>query len=421
MRLGIYPRTSVKLALCLLLTLPTLNCYLQAQPEAQPATVIRSDRADSLGPLSEMVLLSNFKSKRASSWNRLGQNKDFVSIPAGRTQLLLEEKGAGVISHIYWTYIEKDENRRENLFRGLVFRAFWDGAQKPAIEVPLGDFFGVSNGRMRPFQSLAFVSNPGSKGEPDTWGFNCYLPMPFPQGARIEVENQGTAQLRLWYHIDYRLYDDAADIPPQAGRLHAVWRRENLTTAVPVPKGPDNPVTQIANLTGKENYSILDVEGDGQFVGYFLTVVNLKRDGWAWWGEGDDMVFIDGEGFPPSIHGTGSEEIFGGGACPAIEFTGPYTGFHCVENWNGEQWLGTNGMYRFYVTDPIRFRKAIRVTIEHGHGNDKANDYSSVAFWYQKGVNQKLPPLAAFTERAHRTDYTNTAKATPADAKKSEP
>jgi hypothetical protein len=59
-------------------------------------------------------------------------------------------------------------------------------------------------------------------------------------------------------------------------------------------------------------------------------------------------------------------------------------------------------MYRFYVMDPIGFKEAIRVTIEHGHGNDKANDYSSVAFWYQRGVNEGLPPLAPLSERTVR-------------------
>ncbi|MFB3902361.1 MAG: glycoside hydrolase family 172 protein [Acidobacteriota bacterium] len=410
MRTGTRSRVPVRETGFMLLALLTLHYSLQAGSTAG----LRPGMAESLGPLAEMVLLGDYTSKRASSWNRFGQNKDHVNIAPGGTHVLLEEKGAGIIKHVYWTYIDKDEKRRENLFRGLVFRAFWDGSAKPAIEVPLGDLFGVSNGLLRPIESLAFVTNPGSKAEPDSWGFNCYLPMPFAEGARIEVENQGPAQMRIWYHIDYQLFDSPTAIPPQAGRLHALWRRENLTTGVPFPKGPDkNNMThrwKIENLTGKENYSILDVEGDGQFVGYFLTVVNLKGDPWTWWGEGDDMVFIDGESFPPSIHGTGSEEIFGGGACPAVEFSGPYTGFHCVENWNGENWLGTNGMYRFYVSDAIRFRKSIRVTLEHGHGNNKANDYSSVAFWYQKGVNQKLPPLPPLSERLHRTEYTNIPK-----------
>ena len=111
------------------------------------------------------------------------------------------------------------------------------------------------------------------------------------------------------------------------------------------------------------------------------------------------MVFIDGENFPPSIHGTGTEEISGGGAGPAKEYSGPYTGFHCVQNQNGETYWGTNGTYRFYLTDALRFHKSIRVSLEHGHNNDRANDYSSVAFWYQKGVNMDQRRLAPVSER----------------------
>jgi hypothetical protein len=368
--------------------------------EAKPR--LDTNAAVSFGNLSEMVLLGDFTSKRASSWNRQGQNQDNVTIPPGETRVLMEESSAGSIDHIYWTYIEANQGRREMLFRGLVLRAYWDGVRTPSIEVPLGDFFGVSNGLLRPINSLAFVSNPGGVNRPNTRGFNCYLPMPFARGARIEIENQASEPTRIWFHIDYRLYGNPAAVPERAGRLHSLWRRENPTTALPSPESNEE-ADKLQNLTGKDNYVVLDVQGDGQFVGYFLTVVNLKTNR-PWWGEGDDMIFIDGEGFPPSIHGTGSEEIFGGGACPATEFTGPYTGFHCIENWTGK-WLGTNGMYRFYVNDPIRFRKSLRVTLEHGHANNRSNDYSSVAFWYQKGVNGKLPPLPAFSERRFRTDY----------------
>lgn len=345
------------------------------------------------GVLSDACILRDFRSKRASCWDRTGGNADWLIIAAGKTQTLLDEKQAGCVKHFYWAYIDEGEAPRVNVFRGLVLRAFWDGADKPSIEAPLGDFFGVSNGQVRPILSLAFTTNPGFDTEAqNSWGFNCYLPMPFSGGARIELENQGGVDARIWYHIDYQLHDDPAAVPAQAGRLHAQWNRENRTKAIPRPGlGKLN-----SNLTGGENYTILNVEGNGQFVGYFLTVVNAHR---GWWGEGDDMVFIDGEGFPPSIHGTGTEEIFGGGASPPKEYSGPYTGFHCIENRSNYRWWGTNGMYRLYLTDPLRFRKSIRVSLEHGHANDLANDYSSVAFWYQEGINKKLPSLPPLAGR----------------------
>lgn len=125
----------------------------------------------------------------------------------------------------------------------------------------------------------------------------------------------------------------------------------------------------------------------------------------GWWGEGDDMVFIDGDTWPPSIHGTGTEEIFGGGACPAMEYNTDYCGFHLISN---RDYSRHNSMYRFFVTDPIRFKKSIRYTIEHGHGNNFENDYSSVAYWYQQEphvksnilpVNERMPLLMTSDEK----------------------
>lgn len=351
--------------------------------------------ADMFSPLYR---LRDFQSKRSSTWDRTGKNRDWVMIAPGETAEVMAESGAGCIRHVYWTYIygqpssihTDQEAPRMNVFRGLVFRAYWDGNAAPSIEAPLGDLFGVTNGQVRPLRSLAFTTNEGKdRAGRESWGFNCYLPMPFASGARIEIENQGETEARIWVHIDYELWNETPG--EDVGRLHALWRREPRT------RGDGPPWDENVNLGGDDNYVILDTRGDGQFAGYFLTVVNRER---VWWGEGDDMIFIDGEAFPPSFHGTGTEEIFGGGACPVTEFGGPYTGFHCIENRGGYDWWGTNGMYRFHINDPIRFRESIRVTLEHGHGNDQDNDYSTVAFWYQKGTAETREPLPALNERA---------------------
>ena len=373
---------TARLITCLLIS----SCVTAAQP---PQSI-----TDDGTLLSKMPVLRDFRSKRVSSWDRSGQNSDWLTIAPGKTANLLTEQGTGCIKHFYWAYIEKEEQNRLNLFRGVVLKMFWDGSDKPSVEVPLGDFFGVTNGQIRPIRSLAFVTNPGLYQEAQlSWGFNCYLPMPFASGARIELENQGGQDAKIWFHIDYELYNKSASLAPDVGRFHALWHRENPTQTV---KHDVNDWNKAVNLTGKDNYTILDTKADGQFVGYFLTVVNHQRE---WWGEGDDMIFIDGEVWPPSFHGTGTEEIFGGGACPVTEYTGPYTGFHCIENRSDYRWYGTTGAYRFYLTDPIRFKKSIRVTIEHGHANDKSNDYSTTAFWYQKGTNKDLPPLPSLEAR----------------------
>ena len=205
------------LALCVALAL-TLAIGVSVLRERTAPRPARRGEITAAGFLSETFLLRDFRSKRASSWNRTGKNQDYLVIPAGATRPLLREEGAGCVRHFYWAYIEGNEANRRSLFRGVVLRAFWDGASTPSIEVPLGDLFGVSNGQVRALKSLAFVTNPGSRMEDRSWGFNCYLPMPFSSGARIELENQTDRDARVWFHIDYQLYGGGSAIPASAVR-----------------------------------------------------------------------------------------------------------------------------------------------------------------------------------------------------------
>jgi hypothetical protein len=275
---------------------------------------------------------------------------------------------------------------------------YWDDDRTPSVEVPLGDFFGIGHCRVRYFTSLLLCLNPGAPLI-GTDGLNCYFPMPFSKKARVEVFNESKFSLhRLWYHIDYV---EDKDLDVDSGRFHAQWRRENPCKGI-LPPGilkltPSQQTGDVGkNTTGQENYVILEAKGRGNYIGCVLNVDNIEG---GWWGEGDDMIFIDGEKWPPSLHGTGTEEIFGGGACPNIEYSGPYTGFHLISN---ADWSGKNSMYRFFVVDPISFSKSIKVTIEHGHANNLSNDYSSVAYWFQHEPHSNFPPLPPANERLPR-------------------
>lgn len=333
-------------------------------------------------------------SRRASSWDRTGGNDDCIRVNSGECRTLLEVEGPGKITHIYFTLIDPHPYD----YRDAVLRMYWDGAEKPSVEVPLGDFFCISNCMVRRFASLMMAVNPGAGPHLANNGINCYFPMPFTSGARIEIHNQGPRILggimgRLWYHIDY---ETGVCCGESTGRFHAHWRRENPTLAWDDAPLANRGCFPRLNATDEHNYLILDTHGEGHVAGLFLQVDNLQG---GWYGEGDDMIFIDGEGWPPSIHGTGSEEIFGGGACPDKEYAGPYTGYVLVENQGGEVFKGKNAMYRWYLLDPIRFSKSIRMSIEHGHGNDYVNDYSSVVYWYQRGCNMELPELPPVKSR----------------------
>lgn len=345
-------------------------------------------------PYRHLFTLTSARTKRASSWDTTGGNRDFIQIGAGETATLLDVQGPGCITHFYWTMINADPFD----FRDAVLRMYWDGEKDPSVEVPLGDFFGAAHGRVQDFTSLLLAVNLGQAG---SHGFNAYFPMPFASGARITLEHQGPSRLgglfgAYWYHIEY----EELDQPPgdEVGRFHAQWRRENLTRSVD-PKQTNVQLWGGQNLTGDENYLILEAKGRGQLVGIHLQVDNVAG---GWYGEGDDMIFVDGERWPPSLHGTGSEEVFGGGACPDRVYAGPYTGYHLVENEAGNTWAGRNAMYRWYIHDPVRFSQSLRMTIEHGHANNFENDYASVAYWYQSESHERFPELPGRAERLPR-------------------
>lgn len=346
-------------------------------------------------PCASLLMTTGARSRRESSWDRSGGNRDFLVIGAGQTAPLLEVEGPGCVTHLYCALALHDITD----YRNAILRCFWDGAANPSVEVPLGDFFGIAHGRTREFSSAFLTVN---RGMGTSHGLNAYFPMPFADGARVTLENRGERTLggaigAFWYHVEYETYD--RPLPDGTLRFHAGFAQEDPTT--PVGDRPNRTHWRGLNLDGAENYVALDTQGEGQMVGLLLEIEN--RAG-GWYGEGDDMVFIDGDTWPPSIHGTGTEEIFGGGACPSEEYASLYSGFHLVES---PEFDGLVGMYRWWVADPIRFRSSLRWTLEHGHANNFGNRYSSVAYWYQQplAILGPLPDRDALRPPGLGPDY----------------
>jgi hypothetical protein len=364
------------------------------------------------GTLANLARLRDYKSRRLSSYDRSGGNLDCLLIAPGARVELGKIDGAGCVRHIWMTMASLPDEADE--LRQTVLRMFWDGEAHPSVAVPLGDFFGIGHGLRRNFVSLPLQMSPQ-----DGRGFNCWFPMPFADGARFEVENQGTRQRLFYFYIDYEEHR-AAD--PDLARFHAVWNRTNPTAGTARAQGytrkdyrlDDNrPVGAglgvggpwlEANLTGERNYVILDVEGRGHYVGCNLNIDVFERQVNDWYGEGDDMIFIDGEPWPPRLHGTGTEDYFNTAFCPKQEYSAPYHGITVYSGNEAWPWGGKNSMYRFHIEDPIRFERSIKVTIETGHNNALANDYSSTAYWYQAGRSAPLPQLPPVEARLPRAE-----------------
>jgi len=363
------------------------------------------------GPLSALPRLRRFRRRRISSWDRSGGNRDAIQIKPGETAVLGEAEGAGVVRHL-WMTVASLPGEAHELCR-TVLRIFWDGEGSPSVEAPLGDFFGVGFGLRRNFVSLPLQMSPQ-----DGKGMNCWFPMPFAAGARFEVENQGESTRILFFYVDW---EEHAQIDPDLARFHAWWNRSALTAGLAAERGWTRrdyrlderrpvgaglgfgPPWDEPNLSGERNYLILEALGRGHYVGCNLNVDVFERQVNDWYGEGDDMIFVDGEPWPPRLHGTGTEDYFNTAFCPSQEYSAPYHGITVYSGNPAWPWGGKNCMYRFHVEDPIAFEESIRVTIETGHDNALRNDYSSTAYWYQLGRTQPLPPLPPAEARLPRS------------------
>ncbi|MCC7353894.1 MAG: DUF2961 domain-containing protein [Anaerolineae bacterium] len=344
-------------------------------------------------PLS-WARLTAARSRRASSYDRRGGNRDRISLAADETAVLLDVKGPGCVTHIWITA----HSIEHNYLRKVLLRMYWDGEKEPSVLVPLGDFFGMGHGETATFWSLPLVMAPSSGT-----GLNSYFPMPFSSGARIEVTSENFAsETRLYYNIDYEEWPEPQD---DLGRFHAQWRRENPTDGIP-DAGMTSHTHQHAgrNRSDEGNYVILEAEGRGHYVGCNLNIHNLRPDagdGENWYGEGDEMMRIDGEEWPVSIHGTGTEDYFNTAWGPSEPFSSPFFG---IAKTGGANWSGKVSWYRFHLLDPVHFQKSIRVSIEHGHANRRSDDYASTAYWYQAEPHKPFGVLPV-EQRIPRSDF----------------
>lgn len=318
--------------------------------------------------------------KRASSYDRTGGNHDYRSVAPGQTYTVLDAPGPGVVTHIWFTIAD---NERYNL-KKIVLRMYWDGEKDPSVMAPIGDFFGQGLGEYHPYQSL-----PLAVGEAKA--LNCFFPMPFQKHARITVTNEGKEPIRaLYFNIDYRVYPKP--LPKGTLYFHAEYNQCAPCKAV---------VSNGKNLYGKGNYVWMKAKGRGQFVGVTMSVLENQN---GWWGEGDDMFFIDGSK-RPQINGTGTEDYFlgawdfGGKPFSYLLFGAPVVG----PELQGSRW----SVYRFNLDSPITFTKSLLATIEHGTANNRADNYYSVAYWYQTQPHLPLPPLPPVEARLPRVHPRN--------------
>lgn len=316
------------------------------------------------------------------SKNSLGEDYKvcpFIRIPPLSKVTIADYHGSGVIRQIFMT-------SDRACFSELIIRIYWDDSPIPSVECPMGAFFCMGHDfQPHTVYSLPVVVAPYR-------GCNCYWSMPFRQGFRIEVENQGETTTEI---LAYKVLFHEQQVEGDIAYFHAQYRRTKTSAERPT-------------------HTILDkVKGKGVYVGTYLAWTELNE---RWWGEGEVKFYLDGDTDKPTICDNGTEDYFGGawnfggyGIIPGADeqvFNSPFLGLPLAHVKDGipKQF----SMYRFHIEDCIGFEKDIRVTVDTiGWKEDfskyehHSEDVRSVAFYYQQ---QPFIPFDPIDDREKRYD-----------------
>ncbi len=340
--------------------------------------------------INNMARIRKARTQRRSSYDVTGRNQDAWIIGSGETKVLADIKGPGMITHIWMT-------QRQH-YREALLKITWDDAEHPSVLCPLGDFFGLGHGIVNSYQSFLFSASTRNNNQFNAGcALNCYAPMPFRTRARIELLNESKdPRHRQYFYIDYETYESEDEVDG-LGYFHAEFHRENPFGGWGHEIQVNSPEANIVNrerTAWENNYVILATKGCGHYIGCNVSITNFHG---SWWGEGDDMIWVDGYKWPPDLHGTGSEDYFN-------QAWGMQTNAF-LRNGSSIHEQDTGGYqtsYVFHLENPVRFEKEIKVTLEHGHGNHLCNEVSSVAYWYAEtprrvqrppSLDQRLPVM----------------------------
>ncbi|MGH9515381.1 MAG: glycoside hydrolase family 172 protein [Terriglobales bacterium] len=347
---------------------------------------------------SSLPVQKDYTQERVSSADPTGGNDDGNwknPIKAGEERTIANLTGPGVITHMWFTIASSEQYH----LKKIVLRIFWDGDSLPAVESPIGDFFGLGLG-----EYFVYESGPLSVGSQKA--LNCYFPMPFHHSARITISNEGKDKIdAFYYNIDWQKH---ATLPENLFYFYAEYRQAqpNKGWTDDWKANSDPKVDGAKNTDGRNNYVMFEAEGPGHYVGVTQSILQNQGD---WWGEGDDMMFIDDDK-TPHILGTGSEDYYLGawcyGNCGINPFGSNHPTFAFQRYGNpvnggddrGAKWT----VYRFHTDSPVPFQKYFKMSIEHGHANHRSDNFYTVAYWYQKGPHKLRTPLPPVEDRIPR-------------------
>ena len=229
--------------------------------------------------------------------------------------------------------------------RSTVISIKCDG--KETVWCPLGDFFGSGVG-VNPYKSWY------TRIEQDGTMLSLWH-MPFQKSVDVMLINYGAADVKVecqnYFNTTYN-WDE------RSMYFYADWRQERNIKTIP-----------------PQDWNYITLKGRGVFVGDVLSIVNRNA---AWWGEGDEKIYVDGETFP-SHFGTGTEDYYGYAWCTPEFFESP---FHFQPRAEGPGNYGNTTNARVRLLDGIPFTKDFRFDMEILHWIPTRVDYAVTTFWY---------------------------------------
>lgn len=280
--------------------------------------------------VSSFENLNGLKGEGGKS-NQGAKGHAFESLKAGESKTLLNIPSPGIIQRMWFTI----DDRTPEMLRSLRLRMYWDGADRPAVDVPFGDFFCVGLGKPVAFQTALFTN-------PEGRSFNCYIPMPFKKGAKVVLSNESDKNLNLlFFDIDFTRL---AELPKDMLYFHACWNRS------------------IHSVPGKDFDLLPTIKGKGRFLGVNVEVNVDSSYGQTWWGEGEVKFYIDSDSAHPTINGTGAEDYIGTGWGEG-KFIHSYQGCTAADGPKGQY-----SFYRFHIPDPIYFQDHFKAAIQEMGG-----------------------------------------------------
>lgn len=278
------------------------------------------------------------------------------TVGAGESKTVYTASGAGALSFLeIATAVNAADFSDTTVPNELVLSIYFDGNKTPNVRTTLGDFFGTPHGIV-PYQS--YVTGVREDGEMYARWF-----MPYTNGLRIEISNNGASDAALDLAVTISALSDSAD---SYLRFGAEWNRME-----------DRDGSDSRSPDSRYFYA----EGQGRYVGVSMQIYQSAKS--IWWGEGDEKFFVDGEKFP-SWYGTGSEDYFGYAWCMPTAFDEAYHGQPLCEGnigLNMVQDPGNKVNYRFHLTDSVPFYTSFDANMEK-YFNDKSVKMAATTFYY---------------------------------------